>query len=440
MSKTKASVLHRQITRVSRRLFIQTLFAALFWSWAGTLLVAAAWFLLQPYWLASLAEWGRLGIPCAVLAVGSVVAVIIAVIRTPSRVAAALLLDERFGLKERVTTSLLLAPDQRASAAGQALLEDVALRVDGLDIGSRIPLRVSWVTMMMPVVASLVAVLAFYYPLPENQASADTGKDEAKQPPVNAADVAKKMKQLVKKEKSNDRNATDRPKSEDLKRIEAELDRIANRPHDTKDQLKERIKEMTSLEEQMKKQEKEWAERSRALKQQLKELEKAAGKEGQREGPAKDLQKALAEGNLEKARQELERLGKKVQSNQLSATEKRQLAKQLKDVAKQLERHAKQKDKEEQLKQLAREGKLDKEALKREMKRLQQDSEKMKDLQKLAQDMAQSSKRLEEGDGEGAAEAMKNASDQMKDMNMDDAELQDLRADLQRLQDAKDSC
>src|SRR5260370_15791313 len=43
------SPLHRQIARVSRRLFLQTLLACLLWCWAGSLVVVAGWFFLQPH-------------------------------------------------------------------------------------------------------------------------------------------------------------------------------------------------------------------------------------------------------------------------------------------------------------------------------------------------------------------------------------------------------
>src|SRR5207302_7122854 len=114
----------------------------------------------------------------------------------------------------------------------------------------------------------------------------------------------------------------------------------------------ERIKEMTALEDQLKNREKEMAERSRSLKQQLQQMDRMAGKSGNQEGPAKDMKKALSQGNLEQAKEEMEKLSKKLRENGFTAQEKEQLAKQLKNIKDELERMAQQKDRVEQLKKL----------------------------------------------------------------------------------------
>src|SRR5207245_7354386 len=154
MAKLKLSPLHRQIAHVSRRLFMQTWLACLLWCWAGSLIVIAGWFLLQPHVFASLAPAWRLGVAAGVLGAGTLLALVMGVLRAPSRVAAALLLDERFALKERVTTSLTLAPHLSSSPAAAALLEDVNQRIEKLDVGSRFPLRVSWLNTLCSVIAT----------------------------------------------------------------------------------------------------------------------------------------------------------------------------------------------------------------------------------------------------------------------------------------------
>src|SRR5262249_27484586 len=136
MANSNLSPLHRQIARVGRRLFLQTLLTTTLWCWAGALAVSAGWFVIQPSLFPSLPlEW-RLGGAGGVLGLATVLALVIAVLRAPSKVAAALLLDEKFALKERVTTSLTLAPHQEGSAAALALLEDVNHRIGELDVGS----------------------------------------------------------------------------------------------------------------------------------------------------------------------------------------------------------------------------------------------------------------------------------------------------------------
>src|SRR4051794_32715846 len=106
MARSTTSPLHQQISRVSRRLFLQTLLDGLAWCCAGALVLAAAWFLVQPYLFSAPPDWLRWAVAGGLVLAGAVLAVVLAVFRTPTELTAALLLDERFGLKERVTTSL----------------------------------------------------------------------------------------------------------------------------------------------------------------------------------------------------------------------------------------------------------------------------------------------------------------------------------------------
>jgi hypothetical protein len=436
MPSPSLSPLHRQLTRVGRRLFLQTFLGRLFGCWAGALALAAAWFVAQPHLFPALAPEWRLAVAGGLVGVATILAVALAILQAPSKITAALLLDEKFGLKERVTTSLTLDPRQEESPAAQALLADVNQRVGQLDVGSRFPVRVSWLGALVPTCAAVLAVLAFSYQPAPTQAKPSAAED-LKQPAANAAEIKEKIDKLKRKEA--ERKVATRVKPEDLKRIEAELEKIANKPHETKEQLRERIKEMTALEDAIKNQEKDLADKSRALQQQLQQMESLA-KDGSQDGPAKDFQKALSEGKLDQAKEELEKLAKKMQNNELSRKEKEQLAKQLEDIQKKLERQAQQKDKEEQLKQRAREGKLDAETLKRELDQLKKDNEKLKDLQNLANKVGRCQQCLKKGDGKGASQSLQEASDQLKDMEGQDQDLEDLREQLQKLQDAKDSC
>jgi uncharacterized coiled-coil DUF342 family protein len=428
MAKVNLSPLQRQIAHVSRRLFLQTVLACLLWCWAGSLIVIAGWFLLQPHLFPALTSGWRLGVAGGLLGIGTLVAMVLSVLRAPSRVAAALLLDERFALKERVTTSLTLSPQLSGTPAAAALLEDVNQRIEKLDVGSRFPVRVSWITTLSPVVAVGLALAAFTYHPTSTQAKPDLTSDEiAKSPPANQAEIERKMHDLIKKK--TEKPLVSKEMAEELKQIDAKLEEIAKRPRNTQEQLRERIREM--------------ADKNRALKEKLKQLDNLAAKEASKDGPAKDLQKALAQGKLDQAKEEIEKLAEKLKKNELTAKEKEQLAKQLKDIEDNLKKLAQQKDKEEQLKKMIQEAKANKrdaEALERELDQLQKEKKNLKGLEDVANAMGQCRKAMQGSDGKDAGERMKDAADSLKDMDLADKDLEDLRDSLQRLQDAKDSC
>src|SRR5207253_6500750 len=114
MAKPSPSPLTKQLTRVHRRLLVQSLVNSLIWFWAGSILLAAVWFIVQPLTLEHPPVWLRWVVAGGVVGLGTVLAVVVGALRAPTKLAAALSLDSAFGLKERVTTSLTLTPELEA--------------------------------------------------------------------------------------------------------------------------------------------------------------------------------------------------------------------------------------------------------------------------------------------------------------------------------------
>src|SRR5579884_3468597 len=130
----RSPALERQLSRVRRRLFLATLLTCLAWSWVLAVGLAAGWFLLQPVLLPAAAPWLRWAVLGALVGACSLGALVLGLLRRPSPVSAALALDERFGLRERATTTLTLRPDEESTPAGQALLADVETKVAPLRV------------------------------------------------------------------------------------------------------------------------------------------------------------------------------------------------------------------------------------------------------------------------------------------------------------------
>ncbi len=445
MPRTTPTPLDRQLGRVRRRLFVQTLLAALAWGWTATLALTALWFLAQPYLLAdapAALRWYVLG---SAVAAGTLGALAWAVLRAPSAVAAALAFDERFGLKERVTTALTLGPLDITSPAGLALLADVNNRLAPLRVGECFPVRPPRSAALVPVLALLLVLLALFYNPSVPQGDAATEPQLATEPAVKA-DIERKLRQLQKK--GERKPAADKPKSDELQRLEAELDKLAKKPHETREQAREVVKDLTDVQDQVHKREKELAERADALREQMRQLDRLQKKQA-KEGPARNLERALDRADFKKAKEEADRLGKQLQADEqadrlrkkikeeklteeqkqeareqlerlgaqeLTGEQRQQAQQQLQDIQDKLERLTRGEEAKERLRQLHRQGALSQEQLDRELDQLESNCSKLDDqtkkaLEELAQKLKEARQCMKEGKDGEAAEKLKEAGE-----------------------------
>ena len=469
MARPTLTPLDRQVARVRRRLFGQCLIEMLAATWIGALALSAGWLLLEPHTLPDAAGWYRWAAVGTFLGAGTVVAFAWAGRRMPSRIDAALALDERFHLKERVTTALTLSEAELASPAGQALLADVNSRVGPLRVRDRFPVRIPRFAAGVPVSALVLLLLAFFYKPAVHSVQAET-KEPLADSPVARAEIEKALRLLQKKP---GRKVGERPKSEELQRLEAELDKLAQKPHETKEQARELVKDLTDAEEQVRKREKELADRADALKEQMKQAERLSKKD-KKDGPAQKLDKALDRADFKRAREEMERLGKRLQADEevarlrkkmrddklteeqkqemrehleklkdqeLSREQKEQLERQLEDVKDKLERLTRSDEAKERLRELQRQGAISKEEMERELDQLDQnmaklDPETLRELKELAEKLGECQKCLKEGKRDEAAQKMAEAAEKLARLDPN-GESRELQQQLRQLQAAR---
>jgi hypothetical protein len=434
--------LQRQIGRARRRLFVQALCVTWAWCWTAAL-AASALFLLLDKRFAFVPD-GMSWLPWAVaggsVGLATVLALALAVMRLPSTEAVALTLDERFGLKERATTLLLLTPEQQQSPAGQALLADVSDRLAQLDVGSRFPVRLTWHSALVPVCAVLLVLVSFM------QRSAQAGNDQSAETKTaaavaeNAPKINEKKNELKKKLEAARKEAekADKLKGEE---IDPDLKKFLNKPHETPEQIRQGVKELGDLEKQKQDQLEEAAKQKRDLAKELQQMKAMDKRDEQKEGPAKDLNEKLEEGKLDEAKAEAEQLQQKLEKQELSGKEKEQLERQLEQTKDKLERLANQEDKREQLKELNKEGKLDEEQLKKELDKLDSQKEKRKDLDDVAKKLGECKECMQKGDQKGAADAMKKAADKLDEMDKKEGQQQaqekNLKEQLDQIKDLR---
>jgi hypothetical protein len=468
MARSLATPLARQVSRVRRRLFLQSLLERLIGFWVVAIVSTMAWFLVQFYLVPEAPTWLRWSVFGGLMGAATLASVSLAILRAPSPVVAALALDQHFNLKERVTTSLTLAPNEAASPAGIALLADVNVRLEPLRVSERFPLRLPRSALLIPLGVGVLLLLAFFYKPLTGSLQADT-KEPLAQTPAVKAEIDQKLRPLKKDPAKKPDN---RPKSKELEHLEAELDKLAQKPHETKVEARDVVKDMAQLEDQIKKREKDLAERAEALKAQMKQVERVSKKD-KKDGPAKDLDKALEQGDLKKARDEVERLAQrlkdqgemdrlrkkledkklneqerreaqeqldKLKDQELTREQKEQMQDQLKDLKDNLERLTRKKDQEDRLRDLARKGELDPDQLQRELEQLEKNADKLEQdlqqLQELAAKIAECQKCMQEGKDGEAAQKLEEAAAELAKLDPNDEGIA-LAQKLQQLQEAR---
>lgn len=438
MSMNPRVLIERQVNRVRRRLFLQKLLESLVLFWAGAFLLCAAWFVVRPF-VAPPEDWARWWVPAGITLAATLAGIVWAFLGRPHFVTASLALDEQFGLKERVTTFTMLSAEQTQTPAGQALLDDVRARVQDLDVPSRFPVRVRWQAGVMPLCTALLAVAASFF-----NPSFSSGNNQGKQTQaLNAVNAKEIQQQIDNLRKVHSEKKDELEKSKELKELEAEWEKLMNKPLDpkNKEQVRERANELSKLEEKIQKRinelkdEKAGKEDMKKLLNQL--LEDKLSKKLS-EGPAKDLEDALAKGKFDKARDILEKLRKDLQEGKLNKEDMKKLGEQMKELENKLKRLM---DKEQREKALKEKFKDDPEKLKQALEKLDREFEDLKDnlpdLKDLADALGECKECLGAGNALKAGEALKGALEKLKALDLNENELQQLINEAQLLEAAR---
>src|SRR5262249_51481009 len=144
----------RAVRSARRRIAGQLLLDRLAIGCAIALVAGLLWLLVEPgaWWV---------GLSLLILAAFG------AVIRTirdyPAPLDAALELDCRFALRERITAAVELPLHQRETPVGRAVVADAEEHASGLRVGEKFPLRLRRSTALVPLFAALLAVFAFVW-------------------------------------------------------------------------------------------------------------------------------------------------------------------------------------------------------------------------------------------------------------------------------------
>lgn len=422
--------LQRQVRVARRRLALQRFLAAAPWCLFVTLLAAAAAVTLDKF-------VPLVGEPWQWLAGGAVAGLVTALgwtwWRGGSTLEAAIEIDRRFGLKERLSSALSLAPADCNTAAGQALLNDATRRVAALEVGDRFGLKVgrwSWLP-ALPAGAALLVILLVDPAARQTQASGATAADVQKQLQKSASKLQQK---LAERRKQAEQDGLKEAESllERLERGTKEMSQAAGADRkQTLVKLNDLAKELEKRRDQL-----GGAERLQQQLNQLKDLQR---------GPADELARALRQGDFAKAAQELEKLRQQLADQKLDEKQREQLAQQMQAMQDKLNKlaDAQQQALDDLAKQIADKQKAGQAAeaqeLQQKLDQLKQQTGQSEILKQMATKFGQAAQQLREGKADQAAAQMQQMQSELSSLESQAAEAEMLQAALDEISAAKDS-
>jgi tetratricopeptide (TPR) repeat protein len=424
-------MLARQIRRAHRRMLLQAFIGRLAWCWSATLLLAILAIGAIKLWPPTAeSTWITVALSAAIGG-GILAAALWTWLRRQSPLEAAVELDRRFGLKERVSSSVALDREQLASDVGQALVRDAQQRVGRLDVSHEFRLRLDRKALapLAPALAAVLLVLFVNARAPEAVATAVT---------TSETQIKKSTQTLVKKLEERRKEAAEKGLKEadgTLKQIE---DAVKSQPDKN---VAERKQTLVKLNELVKDIEKKRQQMTSAadLKQQLNQLKNLQS------GPAERLGQALKNVDFKMAMKELDKLKAKLSDDKLSPQEKQVLAKQLDQLQQALEKktQAHQDAKKELEKQIDAERRAGNTAaadkLQQQLDKLAEKTPQMERLDKMAQQMKQAAESMNKGDSKQAADSLAQLSEQLEGMQKEMDEMAMLDSALEEMADCKNA-
>ncbi len=436
-------VIQQQVRRASRRLLLNRLVQSVTWATFAALLMASIAIAIPKIWPLGLANGRAWSIAWIVgaLVFGVSTGALWAVLRRRSELDAAIEIDLRYGLKERVSSVVALSSAELQTEAGRALLEDAQRRVSRIDVREHFRPRVSWYPLLPIVTAIIVFLVAFLVQDAVRDsavAAGAAGADSDQQVRKSVAELRKRLAQQKKKTETAGLKEADTL----ITRMERAVDELSRKDIDRKQAL---IK-LNNLSKELEERRKE-VESTAKTRDMLKQLQTA------QRGPAERIAEALKKGDMDLAMQELKKLSDRLQSDELTAEQKAELAKQLEQLGKELEKMLgarqeltqKQRELQERMEQLKKEGKLadagqlqhQLDQVQKQLDAMDQQSPQMQRLEQLANKMSECANCLKAGDGKQAAQQLEQLAKDLQQMQDQLQNLQTLDQMMNEIADAK---
>src|SRR3954468_10209325 len=226
----------RQVGRAQRRLVLQQFWRVFGWSLFATLLLATVGLAIPRIWVLNIDQqawdWSWIG---GGIGAGLLVAAIWTYVIRRTGLDAAIEIDRRYGLKERVSSTLALSRDELSSDVGQALVTDAIRRVERIDVREQFRVSPTWrvVLPLAPAIALAVLMMLPNAAMKQAQAGAESTPEIKKQIKTATQKLQERLRETQKK--AEEQGLQD---SDVLKEINKEVDKLVNKDAtDRKDAL-----------------------------------------------------------------------------------------------------------------------------------------------------------------------------------------------------------
>ncbi|TWT78291.1 Chromosome partition protein Smc [Posidoniimonas polymericola] len=423
-----------QVKAAHRRLVMEQFVRRLVWCLTGALAVAAI-AIAAPKVLvvenlpAMWAQYWLIGGAAAAL----ITAGVWTAVQRRSSLEAAIEIDRRYGLRERVSSSLSLPESALESEAGQALMNDAVHSVGRIEIGEKFhvrPPRNAWLPLAPAVIAfCLMAFVGNKTAMSTTGATPITPEAQKEQTKRSIEDLRKKLEE--QKKEAEKKGLED--KTGVLKQVMEGTKNLNN--EDLADRKKSTVK-LNELSKQLEQRRQQLGDKNR-LQKELEAMKDIGA------GPADKAAKALQEGDWKKAINELKKMQEQLAKGEMPPEKAEQLAKQLEQMQKKLQAAAdahkqKMEDLQKQIEQQKQQGNQQQaQQLQQQLDKMQQNQPQMNQLQQMAQQMQQARQAMQQGDQQQAAQAMQQMQQQLQQMQQQNAEMEMLDGAMEQIEVAK---
>lgn len=399
----------------------------------ATLVIALAVIALAKVWPLAIgtASWQWWGIGIAV-AVGVASAGAAMIHRRPSDLHAAMELDGRGQLQERIASAITLEPDHLSTPAGQALLQDAARHAERVEVAGFFPPQRHWkhALPLIPLILSLL--LAACVPDATPRATADAMASPANEQVRHSA-AALRRHLRENRQKAEDQDLPDASRL--LSEMEEKLDPLT-KPHAVG--RREAAVRLNQLSDEIEKRRSELGNATQ-LRDRLKHLKELAA------GPIGKIAEALRQGAAGEAANQLRQLQQRIQKGELTSDQQKRMAQDMQKLAERLSASVRQQAQAKQ--QLQREIERLQAAgdhvqagrLRDQLQRLQAADRTIQQLQQMAANLSSCSECLNSGKANDASAQLDQLTQNLQQMQQAMNELQLLDNALQQLMAAKDS-